>query len=172
MADALDGRAFVGVVNAGANLALLSRPDLAAYVTVAERLGSLQAQLLSGKLARIRITLAGPLVADSAVAAALKTAVLKGLLTVTQGEAGGVNYVSAPALAAELGIETVEAVSPKSGAYTNLVTVAFENGEGEVRSMSASAFDGGRDARIVAVDSFKVDIAPAGECRAVQWECG
>ena len=162
MADALDGKAFVGVVNAGANLALLSRPDLAAYVGIAERLGCLQAQLLAGKLARIRLSLAGPLVADAAVAAALKTAMLKGLLAVTQGEAGGVNYVSAPALARELGIETVEAVSPKSGAYTNLVTVAFENAAGEVRTLAASVFDG-RDARIVAIDGFKVDITPSGE---------
>ena len=44
-------------------------------------------------------------------------------------------------------------MSAKSGAYTNLVTVAFETTEGQGRTLSASVFDGGRDARLVAIVS-------------------
>jgi hypothetical protein len=41
MVDALENKAFVGVVNAS-NLAFLSRPDLATCISLAERLGALQ----------------------------------------------------------------------------------------------------------------------------------
>jgi len=152
MADALDNKAFVGVVNAS-NLSFLSRPDLAAYTSIAERVGALQAQLMSGKLRKVQISLQGPLVSDPAVASALKTAVLKGLLSVTQGP-GAVNYVNTAFLAAELGLEVVEKVSPKSVNYANLISVAFET-DTETRSVSASVFDG-TDARMVQVDEFKV----------------
>ena len=160
MADALESKAYAGVVNA-AGLTFLSRPDLAAYVGVAERLGALQAQLMAGKLAKVRITLQGPLLADAPVAAALRTAVLKGLLGVTQGEAANVNYVNVPVLAAELGIEVVEAVSATSAGFTNLITVALET-DTETRSAAASVF-AGSEARLVSVDGFKVDILPRGE---------
>lgn len=108
MADALDNKAFVGVVNAS-NLSFLSRPDLAAYTSIAERVGALQAQLMTGKLRKVHLSLQGPLVSDPAVAAALKTAMLKGLLSATQGP-GAVNFVNAALLAAELGVEVVEKV--------------------------------------------------------------
>ena len=162
MSDALEGKGYVGIVNGAAGLALLSRPDLAAYVSIAERLGSLQAQLMSGKLSRLSISLQGPLVSDLGIAAALRTAVLKGLLTVTQGEAGGVNYVNTPLLARELGIDVQERVSTKPSAYTNLITVTLETGSGETRSIAASVFDG-TDGRVVSFDGFKVDINPRGE---------
>ncbi len=44
MADALSNRSFVGVVNA-TNLSFLSRPDLAAYASIAERVGLLQVSI-------------------------------------------------------------------------------------------------------------------------------
>ena len=160
MADALDGVAFNGVVNAS-NLSFLSRPDLSPYTSIAERLGALQAQLMTGKLAKVRMSLQGPLVSDPAVAGALRTAVLKGLLTVTQGE-GAVNYINTPYLAAQLGIDVVDTLSPKSLNYNNLITVTFETTAGEAKSVSASVFDGG-DARLVGVDGFKVDINPRGD---------
>jgi D-3-phosphoglycerate dehydrogenase len=159
IADALDNKAFVGVVNA-TNLSFLSRPDLAAYTSMAERVGILQAQLMQGKLKKVQLSLQGPLVSDAAVASALKTAVLKGLLTVTQG-LGTVNYVNTPYLAADLGIEVVEKVSPKSSAYTNLLNVTFET-DAETRSISASVFTD-NEPRLVSVDGFAVDVTPRGE---------
>ena len=73
----------MGVVNTTTNLSFFSRPDLAPIVSMAERLGSLQAQLMKGKLLRVTLTMQGPLMADTGVATALRTAVLKGLLGVT-----------------------------------------------------------------------------------------
>jgi D-3-phosphoglycerate dehydrogenase len=134
MADALEAKGYTGVVNAS-NLSFLSRPELAAYTSIAERLGSLQAQLMNGKLQKVQLSLQGPLVSDPSVSSALKTAVLKGLLSVTQGP-GAVNFVNTPILAAELGIEVVEKVSPKSFNYTNLVTVTFET-DSESRKIAA-----------------------------------
>jgi D-3-phosphoglycerate dehydrogenase len=83
MVDALENKAFVGVVNTTTNLSFFSRPDLAPLTSLAERLGSLQAQLMKGKLLRVTLTMQGPLMADAGVATALRTAVLKGLLGVT-----------------------------------------------------------------------------------------
>ena len=160
MADALENKAFVGVVNA-TNLSFLSRPDLQAYTSLAERLGSLQAQLMTGKLTRITLSLQGPLVADTGVSAALRTAVLKGLLSSTLGP-GAVTWVNVPLLASELGIEVVEKVSSKSQNYTNLITVAFETAGGETRSIAAAVFSN-TDARLVNIDGFNVDINPRGE---------
>lgn len=160
MSDALANTSFVGVVNA-TNLSFLSRPELAAATSLAERLGSLQAQLMSGKLVRISLALQGPLVGDSATAVALKTAVLKGLLSVTHGT-GTVTWVNVPLLAAELGIEVVEKVSTKSQNYANAITVAFETDDGGSRSVTAAVFSN-KDVRLVAVDGFNVDINPVGE---------
>jgi hypothetical protein len=70
------------------------------------------------------------------MASALRTAVLKGLLSVMHGP-GLVNYVNTPLLAADLGIDVVEKVSAKSLSYTNLVTVTFET-DTERRSIAAS----------------------------------
>jgi D-3-phosphoglycerate dehydrogenase len=161
MADALEKKAFVGVVNA-TNLSLLSRPDLAAYTGMAERVGMLQAQLMTGKLRKVEIQLQGPLVTETSVASALKTAVLKGLLTTTQGEAGAVNYVNTPFLAAQLGIEVVTRESPKSDIYTNLVTVVFETVAEGPRSISGSVFSGS-EPRLVDIDGYNVDIIARGD---------
>jgi len=161
MADALEKKAFVGVVNA-TNLSLLSRPDLAAYTGVAERVGMLQAQLMTGKLRKVEIQLQGPLVTETSVASALKTAVLKGLLTTTQGEAGAVNYINTPFLAAQLGIEVVTRESPKSDIYTNLVTVIFETVAEGPRSISGSVFSG-NEPRLVDIDGYNVDIIARGD---------
>ena len=141
-----------GVVNAS-NLSFLSRPELAAYTSIAERLGSLQAQLMTGKLSKVQLSLQGPLVSDPAVASALKTSMLKGLLSVTQGP-GAVNFINTPVLAAELGIEVVEKVSPKSLNYANLITVGVDT-DTESRSIAASVFDNS-DARLVQINGFNV----------------
>jgi phosphoserine aminotransferase len=165
IADALESKAFNGVVNAS-NMSFLSRPDLMAYTSIAERLGLLHSQLMTGKLEKITIVLQGRLVSDPSVAAALRTAVLKGLLTVTQGE-GVVNYVNTPFLAAQLGIEVVEQISPKSANYANTIKVVYDTlspttQEKETHSMIATVFDN-TDARLVSIDGFKVDLNPRGE---------
>ena len=165
MCDALENKAFVGVVNTTTNLSFFSRPDLAPLTSLAERLGSLQAQLMKGKLVRVAVTLQGPLVADSGVASALRTAVLRGLLTVTHG--GNVTWVNVPNLVAELGLEVVDRVSAKSQNYTNALTVSFENeGESAPRTVTAALFSapgGAQSARLVNIDGFAVDINPMGD---------
>ncbi len=167
MVDALENKAFVGVVNATTNLAMFSRPDLAPLTSLAERMGSLQAQLMKGKLLRVTLGVAGPLVSDPAVASAMKTAVLRGLLGVTHG-AGAVTWVNVSSLAAELGVNIEERVSPKSGNYTNQLTVSFEADGGEPpRVLSAALFSSSREgantARLVSFDGYSVDINPVGD---------
>lgn len=74
--------------------------------------------------------------------------------------------MNVPTLAAELGLEIVEKVSPKSQNYTNAMTVQFET-EGEApRAITAAVFSspgGKQSARLVNIDSFAVDINPMGD---------
>ena len=166
MVDALENKAFVGVVNATTNLAFFSRPDLAPLTSLAERMGSLQAQLMKGKLVRITLGLAGPLISDPGVASAMRTAVLRGLLSVTHG--GNVTWVNTGALAAELGVNIEERVTPKPGNYTNQLTVGFESDSGEPPRVLSAALFASRDgtanaARLVSFDGYSVDINPTGD---------
>ena len=166
MVDALENKAFVGVVNATTNLSFFSRPDLAPLTSLAERMGSLQAQLMKGKLVRISLGLAGPLISDPGVASAMRTAVLRGLLSVTHG--GNVTWVNTAALAAELGVNIEERVTPKPGNYTNQLTVGFESDSGEPPRVLSAALFASRDgtsnaARLVSFDGYSVDINPVGD---------
>ncbi|RYG56794.1 hypothetical protein EON66_02005 [archaeon] len=135
MADALELKAFTGIVNA-ANLSLLSRTELISFSSIAERLGELHAQLMMGKLQRVTIELQGPLVSDASAVPALRTAVLKGLLSVSH-VAGAVSYLNTAQYVADLGFEVVEKVSSKSAHYTNLLTVTCTTNK-EKRQMAAS----------------------------------
>lgn len=158
MADAIEKKAFVGVVNAS-NLALLSRADLAPFASLAESLGNLQAQVMTGKLLKVEVNCQGPIVSETSVATTLKTAVLKGLLSQTHG-ASSVNYINAVLLGEKLGVELTVKTSPKSQDYTNLLTVTFKT-ETESRSMSGSIFLND-EARLVDMDGFSIDVALRG----------
>ena len=158
MVDAIEKKAFVGVVNAS-NLALLSRSDLAPFASMAESLGNLQAQVMTGKLLKVEVNCQGPVVSEASVSTILKTSVLKGLLSHTHG-ASSVNYINAVLLGEKLGIELTVKTSPKSLNYTNLVTVTFTT-ETESRSMSGSIFIND-EARLVDMDGFSIDVALRG----------
>ena len=158
MVDAIEKKAFVGVVNAS-NLALLSRSDLAPFASMAESLGNLQAQVMTGKLLKVEVNCQGPVVSEASVSTILKTSVLKGLLSHTHG-ASSVNYINAVLLGEKLGIELTVKTSPKSLNYTNLVTVTFTT-ETESRSMSGSIFLND-EARLVDMDGFSIDVALRG----------
>ena len=58
MSDIFDGGAFVGVINAPDLGAVASLPEIVPYVMLAERMGSMQAQLLkSNKIGSITLNL-------------------------------------------------------------------------------------------------------------------
>lgn len=124
------------------------------YLDLAERLGSFQAQVISGGLEQVSIAYSGE-------AAALETApitvsLLKGLLYAILKE--DVNYVNAPVIAKERGIKVVESTTSESEDFTSLITLKVKTSK-EERLVAGTIF-GKSDPWIVQVDQFRIEAVP------------
>ncbi len=129
--------------------------ELRPCIRLAEQLGLLLAQLCPEPLRRIRIDFAGE--AARHPMAPMTCAALYGLMKSAVGSM--VNYVNAPHLARERGIEITEAKISDSGGYSSLMRLSIETDHG---SHSASgAFFGGQG-RIVGIDGYPVETTPDG----------
>ncbi|MEJ2314822.1 MAG: phosphoglycerate dehydrogenase [Nitrospirota bacterium] len=131
-------------------------PTLSPYITLAERLGSFASQVSEGGITEVSVEYRGE-------AADLNTepvtiAAVKGLLTPILEET--VNFVNAPFIAKERGIEVKEVKSAEAGDYQTLVSIRIRAGGAE-RSVSGTLFHR-RNPRIVEVDGFPVEIIPEG----------
>lgn len=131
-------------------------PRLQPYLTLAEKLGSLQSQLCQGGIERVTVEYSGEVAGLSI--APLTIGVLKGLLTPIMEYA--VNYVNAPIVAKERGIEVKEVKSSDAGDYTSLIRVRVESGK-TTRQVAGTLYHK-KDARVVEIDSFKVEVVPEG----------
>ncbi len=131
-------------------------PRLQPYLTLAENLGSLQTQLCQGGIERVTVEYNGE-VANLSVAP-VTIAVLKGLLTPIMEHP--VNYVNAPIVAKERGIEVKEIKSSDAGDFTSLLRVRVE--AGKASHQVAGTLYHKKDARIIEVDQFKVEVVPEG----------
>jgi D-3-phosphoglycerate dehydrogenase len=131
-------------------------PRLQPYLTLVEKLGSLQTQLCQGGIERVTAEYSGE-VATLAVAP-LTIAVLKGLLTPIMEHP--VNYVNAPIVAKERGIEVKEVRSSDAGDFTSLIRVRVE--AGKASHQVAGTLYHKKEARIVEIDQFKVEVVPEG----------
>ena len=131
-------------------------PRLQPYITLAEKLGLLHSQLYEGGIERVTIEYKGEVAGVNV--APLTIAVLKGLLTPILEET--INYVNAPVVARERGIEVKEVKSSDAGDFTSLVTIQVE--ADKKTSRIAGALYGRRDPRIVQLDNFRVEIVPEG----------
>jgi D-3-phosphoglycerate dehydrogenase len=155
IADALKGRAVVGAVNAEI-LQLAMREEIKPYLLLSEKIGILHAQLMRGNLRTITGTFIGGMLSDSAKI--LTSAFLKGLLNHLMNEP--VNYINAPVIAREMGINIGEQIGQDSENYTYLLTFRVET-DREVRSISGTVF-GSNDVRIVRIDGFHFEFKPEG----------
>jgi len=131
-------------------------PRLQPYITLAEKLGLLQSQLYEGGIERVTIEYKGEVAGVNV--APLTIAALKGLLTPILEET--VNYVNAPVIARERGIEVKEVKSSDAGDFTSLITLQVE--AEKKTSRIGGALYGRRDPRIVQLDTFRVEIVPEG----------
>ena len=131
-------------------------PRIQPYITLAEKLGILQSQLYEGGLERVTVEYKGEVAGINV--APLTIAALKGLLTPILEET--VNYVNAPVIARERGIEVKEVKSSDAGDFTSLITLQSE--ADKKTSRIAGALYSKRDPRIVQLDNFRVEIVPEG----------
>jgi D-3-phosphoglycerate dehydrogenase len=131
-------------------------PRIQPYITLAEKLGLLQSQLFEGGIERVTIEYKGEVAGVNV--APLTIAALKGLLTPILEET--VNYVNAPVIARERGIEVKEVKSNDAGDFTSLILLQVE-GDKKTSRMGGALYSR-RDPRIVQLDTFRVEIVPDG----------
>jgi D-3-phosphoglycerate dehydrogenase len=131
-------------------------PRLQPYLTLAERIGHLQAQLYEGGLERVIVEYNGD-VAGLGVAP-LTIAVLKGLFTPILEDA--VNFVNAPVIAKERGIEVKEMKSSDAGDFTSVIRLRIEAGK-KTHRVAGTLFNR-KDPRIIEIDNFQVEVVPEG----------
>ncbi|MGI4792029.1 MAG: phosphoglycerate dehydrogenase [Janthinobacterium lividum] len=152
-------RAAVNMPSVSADM--LSR--LQPYLTLAEKIGSLHAQLTSSPISEVEVIYAGDF--ETLPTVHLTRAVLKGLLEPVVAES--VNYVNAPAIAAGRGIKITESRTPTSGEGTGTVLTVRKRGGTTEREISGVVL-GKDNLRILTIDGYRVDVRPAGPMLVTQ----
>ncbi len=131
-------------------------PRLQPYITLAEKLGSFASQLFEGGASEITIEFGGD--AASVNTAPVAVAAIKGFLTPILIET--VNFVNAPIIAKERGIEVKEVKTAEAGDYHNIIRMRIKSKDRE-SSVSGTLFSK-KDPRIILIDNFEVEIVPDG----------
>jgi D-3-phosphoglycerate dehydrogenase len=123
---------------------------LSPYLTLAERMGSFQSQLISGTLEEIAIEYSGDIIGYDLKP--LTMFLLKGLLKRIDED---VNFVNALKIAQERGIKVVDSKSSKATDFTDLITLKTKTAAGE--AVVAGTIFGKRDPRVVRIDDFQLE---------------
>jgi D-3-phosphoglycerate dehydrogenase len=153
--DVLHGRPARTAVNVSP-----LRPEALAalqpYITLAEKMGRLQAQIAEGHLTDLEITYSGE-IAGLDVSMVTRS-FLAGLLQVAVEEP--VNLVNAPLLAEARGLKIKESKSATPENYASLITSNVASDRG--RHVVAGTLFGRNELRIVRFDDYRVDFEPSG----------
>lgn len=129
---------------------------LGPFLTLADRMGCLQAQLVQGPIKEVILEYNGDF--DGLDMSPVSTAVLKGLLTPVVPD--DVNFVNAHVLAKERGIKVLETSSYDSEDYLNLITVKTITTKME--STVSGTIIGKNDPRVVKINNFRLELIPRG----------
>eukprot|EP01038_Epipyxis_sp_PR26KG_P007546 gene7546-10283_t len=163
MSDIYDGGAFIGVVNAPDLGAIAKQEHIFPYVMLAERIGSMQGQLLrNNKIGSITVTLRGKEISDAKLADIIKAAVIKGALSELIVQP--ISYISALSVADEMGLKVMVNMTEKtevSSGYRNSISIALDI-EGFLnfsRTIEGTVF-GTNELRVTKIDGYDIDIPP------------
>lgn len=129
---------------------------LGPWLSIGDKLGSLQAQLINGPAKEVVIEYAGDF--KELDMAPVSNAILKGLLTPILKD--DVNFINAHILAKERGITVTETATAETKRYVSLITVRVITTEME-NSVSGTIF-GKNDPRIVVINTFRLEMVPDG----------
>jgi len=155
MAKALKGQAFKNAVNIPT-----VRPEvldvLKPYLSLAEKLGSLLAQLADGRIIKLEAHYEGEIAGYDLTP--LTTALLLGFLR--PALADEVNVVNAPFLAKERGLKVIEQKGGAPEDYASLIRVTAQTEKGG--RVVAGTLLRGCDERVVEIDGYFFDLAPTG----------
>ena len=129
---------------------------LGPYLSLADRIGSLQTQLSRGPVKRVDIEYEGDF--GGLDLTPITTAILKGFLAPMVQDA--VNFVNSPTIAKEMGIKVTETTSAESDHFINLITMRVITTV-MTNTVSGTLF-GKRDPRIVQINNFGLELIPEG----------
>ncbi|MDR4495464.1 MAG: phosphoglycerate dehydrogenase [Nitrospirales bacterium] len=132
-------------------------PQIQPYLSLAERLGRFQAQLLDGGVKSVTVEYVGEVAQMSLTP--VTVAVLKGLLSPILEDV--INFVNAPIVAKERGIEVKEVKSSDAGDFTSLIRVKVDAGQ-RTHSVAGTLFHK-QEPRIVEIDQFQVEVVSEGQ---------
>jgi D-3-phosphoglycerate dehydrogenase/(S)-sulfolactate dehydrogenase len=149
-----------GVAQNALNLPAVPRETLervSPYLSLAQKLGALAAQLVPEGATDVRVATGGDL--STAPPRPITSAVLKGLLRHVHD--APVNDVSAPAIAKERGLAVHEERAAEAVDYASLLTVTLR-GKGAETVVSGTVY-GKQEARIVRVNQYRLEAVPEGD---------
>lgn len=126
------------------------------YIEVSEKLGNFGAQVIKGRISEVDIQFLGDITRYDT--ASLSMAVMKGLLSPALKET--VNYINAIPLARSRGIQIRQTKNSVDQEFVNLISLTLKTDQ-EQRTFGAT-LSPKREPRIVKMDDFIVDAAPAG----------
>jgi len=134
-------------------------PKVKPYIELSEKMGNffgqIIGQVISDRLKKVTFTYTGD--AAGVDTRPVTIAGLKGLLSIVSDD---VNYVNAPVLLKERGIDLVETQTSKEAVYLNTIRISLEFDSG-TRSLEGSVFSPG-DLRIVRIDNYSIEVIPEG----------
>jgi D-3-phosphoglycerate dehydrogenase len=126
------------------------------FIFLADRMGCLQAQLISGHVKEIKIEYNGNF--EDVDLKPVSTAFLTGLLDMLSME--DVNAVNAPYLAKEDGIKVSESESDEAMEYNHLLTMEVVTNE--MSSVVSGTVFGRNYPRVVKINDFRLEMKPEG----------
>ncbi len=131
-------------------------PKVQPYIELAEKIGSFLGQTVEGGIEKVTIEYHGE--AADLQTAPITVAALKGLLAPILEET--INYVNAPSVAKERGIEVNEAKSTNSGNFSSLLSIRVKTSD-QVKTVSGTIFNK-REPRLVEIEGMSLEVTPEG----------
>lgn len=128
--------------------------DIKPYIPLTRNMGSFFAQVFGGKIQEVQVEYYGDI--TNYPLKPLTNTFLKGLFSEIVKDQ--INYVNAPVIAEERGINIVEKKSSRKKDYQNLIEARVKTDEGE-RVIAGTLF-GKYDPRFVRIGNYKVDVMP------------
>lgn len=154
--DALRGTDYRNVVNMPF-MPGLEYDKVRPYLKLSEKMGTLLHTLARHPVGRVAVEYRG----DETIGLVkpLTVALLRGLLVPVLGEQ--INYINAPVLAAERGIQVTQTKGIQTGDYTNMVSCQVTLEDGEDIIMAGTLLDR-KEPHIVQINDYKMNFVPEG----------
>ena len=148
-----------GVIRNAANFPSIPAdmlPAVRPFLALGEKMGAFGTQLIEGGLEKVTIEYRGDVA--QMLTTPMTVAILMGLLNPILGES--VNYVNAPIIAKERGIDIQETKSAEAGDFISLIVLKIQSGK-ETVEVSGTLYRR-QDPRIVSLNDYSLEVVPDG----------